>query len=79
MESVDGSSVERNDTVTDYFLVSSTQLNLLQYLSNLFENGFAVLGNSVYKNLNLYLVFNHWEFLSIYNLKVSCLLNPRAP
>lgn len=72
-------SVEKNDVSTDYYIVGISHLNLTQYLSNLLGNVCAVCENSTYKKLNLYLVFTHWEIINSSNLKISTVLNPRAP
>lgn len=79
LENSDVATVEKTSLTTDYYIVNSSQINLLQYLSSLFDNYFATIENNDYKKLNLYLVFTHWDFFSINTLKISCLLNPRAP
>lgn len=72
-------SVEKSDVNNDYYIVGATNLNLSQYLANLFSNICAVTQNSTYKKLNLYLVFTHWEMSSSSDLKISSVLKPRAP
>lgn len=73
------SSVEKRDVGTDYYIVGVTNLNLSQYMANLFDNVCAVAQNSTYKKLNLYLVFHHWENFSSSGMKISSTLRPRAP
>lgn len=72
-------TVEKSDISTEYYIVSSAHLNLSQYFSNIFGNMCAVSENNTYKKLNLYLVFTHWENFTSSNLKISTVLNPRAP
>ncbi len=72
-------SVEKKDITSDYYIACSSHLNLSQYLANLFGNFCAVCENNTYKKLNLNLVFTHWEIISSSNLKISTVLNPRAP
>lgn len=72
-------SVEKTDINTDYYIAGCAQINLSQYLSNLFGDFYAASENAAYKKLNLYTVFTHWQNHKLNACKISYLLNPRGP
>ncbi len=72
-------SVENSEISTDYYIATATNLNLSQYLENLFSNICTALENNTYRKLHLYLVFEHWQIFNPSGLLISTVLNPRAP
>ena len=73
------SSFENKDLNTDYFIVSSSQINILQYLSSLFGDFSASGENSIYRKFNLYQICKSEKYIQAGSVKLSYALNPRAP
>lgn len=73
------SSFENKDLNTDYFIVSSSQINILQYLSSLFGHFSASAENSIYRKYNLYQICKSGKSIQAGSVKLSYALNPRAP
>lgn len=79
LENIDFATVKQSETNSEHYIVSSAQLNLSQIFSNLF-GGFC----GVLENINKKYCFQLQKFLicrinSTKFLRISGVLNPRAP